>query len=160
PKPAARLTAGAPHDLMEKLEGAFGRARIAVAEAEVRIDDADEVELGEVMTLGDELRADDDVDLAGFDVRQLLAQALDRSDEIAGEHQDAALGKKRGDFLIQPFDPRATGDEGFGRLALGAGDRRRCFEAALVAHEAPLEAMLDQPAIAGRALQPKPARTA
>src|SRR6185369_8966086 len=57
PDAAAFLASGAADHLMQKLEGALRRTRIAVAEAEVAVDDADQIELGEMMALGDELRA-------------------------------------------------------------------------------------------------------
>ena len=76
PRPC--LAAGAADHLMQQLERALGRARIAVGEAEIGVDDADQVELGEMVALGDELRADDDVEAALRDVVELLAQPLDR----------------------------------------------------------------------------------
>ena len=88
--PRPRLAAGAAGDLMQQLERAFGRARVAVRQPEIGVDDPDEIELREVVTLGDELRPDHDVEPPLRDVVQLLAQALDRFNEIAGQHQDAA----------------------------------------------------------------------
>src|ERR1700736_1616476 len=157
---SAPRAAGASHDLMQQWEGALGRARVAVAEAEVAVDDADEVELGEMVPLRHQLGADDDVDLAGLDLGQFLAQALDRRDEIAREHQDAALWKQRRDFLLEPLDARPAGDERLGRLAFWARGRRRRLEPALMTHEAPFEAMLDQPAVPGGTMQPEPAGAA
>src|SRR5215204_1145785 len=61
---AASLAASAAYDLMQQLKRPFGRARIAIGEAEIAIYDANQVKLGEVMPLGDELRADDDVEAA------------------------------------------------------------------------------------------------
>src|SRR3954465_12128892 len=87
---AALLAAGAADDLMQQLERALGRARVAVRQTEIGVDDADEIELRKVMPLGDELRSDHDVEPPLRDVVQLLAQALYRFDEIAGQHQDAA----------------------------------------------------------------------
>ena len=49
---------------MQQLEGALGGARVAVAEAEIGVDNADQIELGKMVALGDELRADDDVEAA------------------------------------------------------------------------------------------------
>src|SRR5208337_2010701 len=83
------LAPGTADHLMQQLESAFGSARIAVGEAEVRIDDAHQIELREMMPLGDELRADDDVEAALGDLVKLLAQPLHRFDEVAGEHQNA-----------------------------------------------------------------------
>ena len=55
---------GAPGDLHDLLEGALGRAQIAAVEPEIGIDHADQRQVGEVIALGHQLRADDDVDLA------------------------------------------------------------------------------------------------
>jgi hypothetical protein len=62
---AAGFTAGTPDHLMQQLEGALGRTGIGVGEAEIAVDDADQIELGKMVALGDKLRADDDVELAG-----------------------------------------------------------------------------------------------
>lgn len=61
------LAAGAAGDLVEELEGAFAGTRISLAETEVTIDDADSCKVWEVVTFGDELRADDDVGFALLD---------------------------------------------------------------------------------------------
>ena len=45
------------------------------------------------------------------DVVELLAQPLDGVDEIAGEHQDAALREQFGRLLLQPLDARPDRDE-------------------------------------------------
>ena len=72
------LAAGAADHLMQQLKRALGRARIAVAEAEIGVDDADQIELGEMMALGDELRADDDIEAALRHVVEFRAQAFHR----------------------------------------------------------------------------------
>ena len=89
------LAPGAARHLMQKLEGALGRARIAVRKAEIGIDDADQIELREMMALGDELGADDDVELAFGDAVEFLAQPLDRFHQVAGQHDAARVGKQR-----------------------------------------------------------------
>ena len=100
----AFLAAGATDDLMQKLERALGGARIAVGEAKIGVDDADQIELREMVPLGDELRADDDVEAALRDVVELLAQPLHRLHEIAGEHQDARFREQLRRLLLQPLD--------------------------------------------------------
>ena len=65
--PGDERAAGAAGHLVQELEGALGRARVGLAEAEVAVDDADRRELREVVALGHHLRADDDVGLAGLD---------------------------------------------------------------------------------------------
>ena len=120
-------------------------------EPEIGVDDADQVELREVMALGDQLRADDDVEAAGGDVVEFLAQPLDGGDEIAGEHQHARLRKQLAHFLFQPLDAGPDGDEGIRRLAFRAFGRMRHGEAAMVADELLAEAVIDQPGVAVRA---------
>ena len=79
----AGVAAGPADHLMQELEGALRRARVAVAQAEIGVDHADQIEHREVMALGDQLRADDDIEAAGGDVGEFLAHALDRGDQIA-----------------------------------------------------------------------------
>ncbi len=150
---AALLAPGAADDLMQQLERALGCARIAVGQAEIGIDHADQVELGKMMAFGDELRADDDVEAAFGDVGQLLAQALDRFDEVAREHEDAAARKQLPRLLLQPLHAGTDRNEGVGRLAIRALRRRRHREAAMVADQPALEAVIDQPGVAIRAGQ-------
>ena len=71
------LAAGAPRHLIEKLKRAFGGARVGMGKAEIGIDHADKCQAREVMALGHELRADDDVDFAVLDLAQGLAQIAD-----------------------------------------------------------------------------------
>src|SRR5690606_36465332 len=57
-------------------------------------------------------------------------------------------------------DPGAAGDETVGLAAFGAAIGRRGFVAAMVAGEAPAQAVFDQPGAAVRALEAEPARAA
>src|SRR5581483_7421119 len=120
----------------------------------------DQVELGEMMPLGHELRADDDVETAFRDLVELAAQRLDRIDEIAGEDQNAAARKELGRLLLEPLDARPDRREAFGRVTLGTFDRRRRREAAVMANEPPLEAVIDQPGVAVRTLHAEAAGAA
>ena len=72
--PGLVAAAGAAGDLLDLLEAALGRAKVAAGQAEVGIDHADQSQVGEVIALGDQLGADDDVDRAG----------LHRADELRG----------------------------------------------------------------------------
>ena len=144
------LAAGAARHLVQKLEGALDRARVAIGEAEIGVDDADQIELGEMVSLGDELRADHDVDAPLLDVAQLVAQPVDRGDEIARHHQQARVGEQRRNLFREPLHAGAAGGEAVDRLAVRARRRVRHSEAAMVAHEPPPEAVIDQPGIAVR----------
>ena len=156
----AGVAAGAADHLMQKLERALGGARIAIAQAEIGIDHADQIEHREVMALGDQLGADDDVELAGGDIGEFLAHALDRGDQIARQHQHARVGKQRAHLLFEALDARPDGDEGILRLAVRAGWRMRHGEAAMMADQLLAEAVIDQPGVAVRAGEAKAAGAA
>ena len=156
----AGVAAGAADHLMQQLEGALGGARVAVVEAQIGVDDADEVELRKVMALGDELGADDDVEAARGDVVELFAQPLDRGDEIGGEHEDTRLRKQRAHFFLEPLDAGPDGGERIRRLAVRAFRRMRHGEPAMMADELPAEAVIDQPGVAVRAGEAKAAGAA
>ena len=83
-KRMARLIAapGASGRLAKKLERALGRAGIGVGETDVGIDDADKGQKRKVMPLGDELRADDEVEGAARRGVELAAQSVDPARRI------------------------------------------------------------------------------
>ncbi len=135
---------------MQELKGALGGARIAVRQAEIGVDDADQIELGEMMALGDKLGADDNVELALRDVVELFAQTLHRGDEIGRQHQHACAGKQFAHFFFQALDAGADGGKRIRRLAVRAFRRMRHGEAAMVTDELAAEAMIDQPGVAMR----------
>ena len=113
-----------------------------------------------MMALRHQLRADHDVDAAFLDVAELLAHALERGDEVARQHQDAPVGKQRVRLLLEPLHARAAGDERLRRMAFRAGGRWRRGEAAVMADELALEAVVDQPRVAVRAVEAEAAGAA
>ena len=150
---APGLAAGAAGHLMQQLERPLAGARIAVAETEVGIDDANQIEPREMMSLGDELRADDDVEPALRDVFQLLLQPLDRFHQIARQNEDAPVRKQIGRLVFEPFDAGTAGNEAFRRVAMRTFRWLRHRVAAMVADEPPLEAVIHQPRIAMRTVE-------
>ena len=105
---AARLVAaaGAAGDLADLLEGALGRAQVAAGQAQVRVDHADQGEVGEMIALGDELGADDDVDLARLHPRDELGRLGRRPDRVGGDDRGPRLGEERRDLVGDPLDAR------------------------------------------------------
>src|SRR3982751_4943511 len=101
--------------------------------------------MGEVVALGDELRADHDVHLAGRDRGQLLPQPLRAAWKIAGEHDAALVRKQRRGLLGDAFDPRPAGDERVERAAGHAGLGPALGVAAMVADQRAAEAVLYEP---------------
>src|SRR5271169_532701 len=135
------VAAGAADDLMQKLEGALGGARIAVGEAEIGVDYADQVEHREVMAFRHQLRADDDVEQTVRYVGEFLAHALDGSDKIGRQHQDARSGKQHARFFLEPLDARPNRDIGVDRLAFRTMLRMRHGEATMMTDELFAEAV-------------------
>ena len=148
---------GAPRDLLDLLEAALGGAQVAALQPEVGIDHADQREVGEVIALGHQLRADDDVDLARLHRAHELGGARRRPDGVAGDDRGARLGEQRGDLVGDALDPGAAGDEAVLVAALGAQPRRGHDVAAMVAGEAVHQPMLDHPRGAIGALEAMPA---
>ena len=119
----ARLVAapGAAGDLLDLLEAALGGAQIAARQAEVGVDHPDQRQVGEMIALGDQLGADDDVDLAGLHRRDELGGARRRPDGVGGDDRGARFGKQRGDLVGDALDPGADGDQAVLLAAFGAG---------------------------------------
>src|SRR3546814_11697064 len=81
------------------LKGALGRAQVAAVEPEVGIDDADEGEVGEMIALGDELRADDDIDQPALDIVDELGGFRGRPERVRSDDRDARPGKAQRDLV-------------------------------------------------------------
>src|SRR5215467_5524164 len=160
PDTATLLAPGTADDLVQQLECAFGSARVPVCQPEIGVDHAGQLELREMVALRNKLGPDDNVELSLRDCVELLAQALDRFDEIARQHQDAALRTQFGRFLLQPLDAGADRNEAVGGLAVRALRRRRHRETAVMAHQPAPETMIDQPRVAIGAGEPKAAAAA
>ena len=147
---AARLVAaaGAAGHLSEQLKSALGGARIGAAEPGIGVDDADQGQKGKIMALGDELRADDDIEGAGGDLGELAPQPLLPAGKIRGQYQHARIREQDRRLLGEPLDARPAGGERVLRLAFRAIGRAPLDMAAMMADQRAAEAMLDQPGVA------------
>ena len=91
---------GATGDLGEELKDALGRAEVGQAEGEVRADDADQRNAVDVMTLGDHLGADQQVDLASVQAGEQPLHIVPRPRTVSRSMRPMrALGKS----LLQAF---------------------------------------------------------
>ena len=81
----------APNHLMQQLKSTLWRTGITVTKAEICVDDADQVELGKMVSFGDKLRTDDEIEASRGDVVELLAKPFHRFHEIARQHKNAGL---------------------------------------------------------------------
>ena len=153
-------TAGAAGDLVEELDGALRRPQVAAGEAQVSVNDANQRQVRKVPAFGDDLRADDKIDLAGRDgVRGCgggvrAGKGVARHDEPAGGLEDL------GGLLRDALDTGADRYEARLRGAGRAGRRDRLHVAAVVAGEQLAGAVLDEPGRTVRALHAVAARAA
>ena len=156
---AAFLAARAADHLMQQLECALGSARVTLAEAEIRIDHADEIEPREIVAFGDKLRADDDIDTPFRDVAEFLRMVSIE----AMRSLDSTMVRVSGNSACASSCSRSTpGPRRQARLrrTVRAGSGRRHREAAMMTDQPLAEAMIDQPGVADGAGEAMPAGAA
>src|SRR4029077_14078747 len=95
---AAPGTAG---DLREELEGAFGGAEVRHVEGAIGADDADQRNPVEVMTLGEHLRADQNVERARRECAKRFLILTLGARRVAIEPRDAGFGKLLAQALFE-----------------------------------------------------------
>ena len=92
-------------DLGEQLEGPFAGAEVRHPEADIGRDDADERDPREVVSLGDHLRADEDVELAGGEPREQRRDRAAPADRVAVDPRDPRLGIALPDLGLDALGP-------------------------------------------------------
>ena len=152
PRPGC-VAAGAAGHLIEKLEGALGGAQVAVREAEIGVDHADQRQLREVVALGDELGADDDIDLAVLDrarsgLAAIAAAGDSRSTTARGALRESAPRPPR--RCARCRGRTARSECSAPHSGRPRGSARRCRNGGI---PAAAEAVLDQPGRAVRAFE-------
>src|SRR5262245_14402497 len=151
------LPSCAPNHLMQQLKCSLGGTGVAVTQAEIGVDDADQIELGKMVPFRDKLRADDEIEASFSNVVELLPETLDRLHEIARQNQNPCLREQLSRFLLEPLHTGADRSKALSSLTVRTFRRRRDRISAVVTHQPALEAMIDQPGIAIRALKTEPA---
>ena len=150
--PARSFAASATGNLRQHLIGALGGAQIAIAQPQIGVDHTDKTELGEMMSLGDNLRADDNVDPAFGNQLDSLANTDHPADMVRGQNRGSGFWKPRGHFLGDALDPRPASHQFIGGSATVANLRRRARVPAMVTLKLTAEAMFHHPRIAIRAV--------
>src|SRR5665213_250226 len=121
---------GATGDLREQLEGAFARAKIRLMQREVGVNDADERDVRKMQTLGDHLRADEDIGLARAKIAEDFAIIVLALHRVGVHAPDARLRKKFRERLLDALRARAgKTDRGIFAFLVRA-DRRNFFDMA------------------------------
>ena len=113
-----------------------------------------------MIALGDELGADQEIDLLALDRADKRGGARGRPDGVRGDDGGARLGKKLDDLFGDALDAGATGDELVLLAATGTGLGRRRHPAAMMALQAARQSVLDEPGGALRAFDALAAGTA
>ena len=119
-------------------------------EGEIGIDDADQRQMWEMMALGDELRADDQMLHSPLAIvaDRIARAALPRARSLDRMARRAS-GKALRRFFRQSLDARTAGTSCLG-AAVRTWRRHRFDMTAMMAHELPAETVLDQ---RGRAIR-------
>lgn len=106
--PPRQITAAGPsRHLGEEGEGPFGGTEVGKIESEIGIDDADEGDAGEIVSFGNHLRADEDVDLSRQHRFDNLAMCALVAGGVAIHAADTRLGKGRPQLFFEAFCPGA-----------------------------------------------------
>ena len=137
-----------PRDLPHQLKRALCRPQVRSLQAQIGVDHTDQRQQREVVPLGHDLRADDDLGPPGRDGFDLFLQRPRRSEQIRGKNRHPRLGEAFGHLFGQTFHPRPHRRHPPRHPAGGAGVRHRLARPALVADEALEEAMFDHPRVA------------
>ena len=97
---AGKLAAsGASGDLGEELEDALGSAKVRQSEGKICTDDSYQRDPMDVMALGDHLRADEQVDLAGMEAHEEALHVRAAAHGVSVHAADACAGKD----LLKPL---------------------------------------------------------
>lgn len=140
--------AGATTYLLQKLEAAFSRPHITSFKTEISINDDDKSQIRKVMSLGNQLGADDEIVFAVGHIIERALRLFPAAQCVAGNHEDTGIFKAFPRFRFDAFHPGAAGCKRVSRRAVRTG-RRKFFmmPAVMTEQSAPAASapMLDQP---------------
>src|SRR5690242_11686417 len=125
---------------MQQLKCSLGGTGVAVTQAEIGIDDADQIELWKMVPFGDKLRADDEIEAPSGNIIEFLSQPFDRFHEIARQHQNPRLWEQISRLLLKPLHAGADGSEALGSVTVWTFRWWRDRISAVMTHELALEA--------------------
>ncbi len=139
--------------LIEQLECPLCRARIAIGEAKIGIDNADQRHAGKIVPLGHQLRANDNIGVTLGNRLQFQPQPLDSAKQVRRQNQHPRIGEMPRRLFGNALYARPAGNQMIERTAFGAGFRPLLVVAAVMADELSPEPVLDQPTRTIRALE-------
>ena len=136
---------------MQQLPGPLPRPEVAARQAEVRVNHTNQGQMREMMALGDDLGADQQIDLPPRHRTDDLRRCRRSGDQITGHQGDTGIGEDGLCLLRQTFHARAACLETVRITTLGTDSGAPYLMAAMMALQPPEIAMLDQPGRAVRA---------
>lgn len=95
--------------LLQKLEATFSRPHITPFKTEISINDDDESQIWKVMSLGNQLGADDEIVFAVGHIIERELRLFPAAQCIAGNHEDTGIFKAFPRFRFDAFHTGATG---------------------------------------------------
>ena len=101
--------AGAAGDLGHELEDAFGGAEVGHGEGVIAADDADERDAVDIVSFGDHLGADEEIDFAGVEAGEEALQVVAAADGVAVHAADAGGGKDFAEDALRLAGSRRRG---------------------------------------------------
>jgi hypothetical protein len=149
--PSRFCAASAPSRYLgQDLEGPFGGPEIRKVQRGVGGDDADQRDIGEIMTLGDHLGADEDIDPAAVEVPEYPFHVSPSGGCIAVHPGDAGIRKALLHLHFDPFRSRPVTPE-TAAPAFGTADSGLCRVVAVVAFQEVFGSMEGEGDVAVRA---------
>ncbi len=137
---------------MQQLIGALGGAQITTGKTEIGIDDAHQCQHRKMMPLGDDLRADQDIEPMRFDSRDQRRGSARAGQRVARHHGGARRRKQRANLLGESLDAGPAGGKRTRSGTRRAILRQRFGMTAMMTLQPPEEAVFDEPGRAVRTL--------
>src|ERR1051325_4110170 len=134
--------AGAARNLGEQLKGALAGAEIWLVQRQIGVNDPDQSDIGEVETLGNHLRAEQDVNFAGAEIAQDAAEIVLALEGVGIHAFDSRVRKEFGQGVLDLLRADASiADLRVAAVFIGTGRRHRLGVRADVAHQLLILAM-------------------
>lgn len=116
--------ASATTHLLQKLEATFSRPHIPSFKTEISINNDDESQIRKVMSLGNQLGADDEIVFAVGHIIERKLRLLPATQRIAGNHEDTGIFKAFPRFRFDAFHAGTAGSKRVSRRTMRTGRRK------------------------------------
>ena len=143
--PRLRAAPGPPRDLGDLLKTALRRAKVSALQAKVSINHAHQRQIGEVIALRHQLRADDDINIARLHPPDEFGGLRRRPERVRRDDRAPRFGKQQRNLIGDALNTGAAGDQRILLMTFGASARRRHRVAAVMALQPLDQAVFNHP---------------